>query len=133
MLPKWLGPFAILARVGTVAYKLDLPKELKIHPVFHVSLLKLYKDGGRIQPPVPTYNAEDDGIYQVEKLLDHRINSQGKKEFLVKWAYQGEESNSWEPIANLDGSPDAITEYWQMLAMRQAFKNASSQSKRKRH
>ena len=38
-------------RVGPVAYKLDLPKNMRIHSVFHVQLLKQYKSNGRHQPP----------------------------------------------------------------------------------
>ena len=40
--PKYYRPFEILARVGPVAYQLAFPPTLKIHNVFHVSILKKY-------------------------------------------------------------------------------------------
>ncbi|XP_039035667.1 uncharacterized protein LOC120172213 [Hibiscus syriacus] len=39
---RYEGPFKVLKRVGTIAYKLELPSTIKAHPMFHVSLLKLY-------------------------------------------------------------------------------------------
>lgn len=38
--PKFDGPFLILERIGTIAYKLQLPDEARIHNVFHASLFK---------------------------------------------------------------------------------------------
>ncbi|KAK2991421.1 hypothetical protein RJ640_019067 [Escallonia rubra] len=40
LIRRYEGPFPIVAKVGKVSYRLELPPKLKIHPVFHVSLLK---------------------------------------------------------------------------------------------
>ena len=50
-----MGPFLVTARIGEVAYHLDL-KDLStnVHPVFHVSLLRRFVAGGDgIKPPEP--------------------------------------------------------------------------------
>ena len=41
--PRFIGPFEILERVGTVAYRLALPPTMSgVHEVFHVSMLRKY-------------------------------------------------------------------------------------------
>ena len=38
--PKYRGPFEILAMIGTIAYEIAFPVCIKVHNMFHVSLLK---------------------------------------------------------------------------------------------
>ena len=115
LLPKWIGPFPITKVVGKGAYQLELPSTIKVHNVFHVSLLKPYRSDGRVQPPDPVV-CEDDGetYFYVERILDHRIHKRGRtqyKEYLVKWTGYGTEHNSWEPESSLIET-DQFKLYW---------------------
>ena len=40
--PRFCGPFEILAKKGPMAYELVLPAHVRVHNVFHASLLKIY-------------------------------------------------------------------------------------------
>jgi len=40
--PRYCGPFEIIERIGPVVYRLAMPPTVKVHYVFHVSLLKRY-------------------------------------------------------------------------------------------
>ncbi|KAA8517098.1 hypothetical protein F0562_017391 [Nyssa sinensis] len=62
--PKYYGSFKILKKIGAVAYKLDLPKESRIHLVFHVSLLKK-KIGEKIpiQGELPIIRSDDETLF----------------------------------------------------------------------
>ena len=50
LLPKWIGPFEVVQVVGPVAYKLKMNPGWRVHPVFHVSLLELYREDGLCNP-----------------------------------------------------------------------------------
>jgi len=54
--PRYLGPFRVIERVGSVAYKLDLPSEMEaFHNVFHVSQLrKCLTDQDVLIPEIPS-------------------------------------------------------------------------------
>ncbi|XP_021971566.1 uncharacterized protein LOC110866729 [Helianthus annuus] len=69
--PRYFGPFLVLEKVGSVAYKLDSPATSQIHPVFHVSLLK--KAYGNNVPvlPLPTGHRF---VLQPRAVVDKRVN-----------------------------------------------------------
>ncbi len=50
--PRYVGPFTITKQINLVTYQLQLPPQYKIHPSFHVSLLKPYHPSVSISPRV---------------------------------------------------------------------------------
>ena len=40
---KWIGPYSVEALINPVALKLALPREIRLHPVVHVSQVKLHQ------------------------------------------------------------------------------------------
>jgi hypothetical protein len=102
--PRFFGPFRVLARVGAVAYKLDLPADARIHNVFHVSLLKK-KWGPVVEDTVvtlPPISAEEVLLPEPEAILDRRVIQKGKyrpkTEILVQWKGALPEDASWENL-----------------------------------
>jgi hypothetical protein len=112
---KFIGPYEIIEQVSPMAYKLDLPGTIRIHPVFHVSLLKEYKatpekyKNRTVQPSAPVL-IDDHIEYEVEKILDKR-NFRKRTEYLVKWAGYPEYDATWEPLRNLANAQEVIHEY----------------------
>jgi len=85
--PKFIGPFEIITKISSVAYKLQLPQNMKLHPVFHISLLKKYNpddEYNRHQPPPAIITSDNEEEYEVENILDKRIHYR-KPQYLVKW------------------------------------------------
>ncbi|KAD5961527.1 hypothetical protein E3N88_13000 [Mikania micrantha] len=97
--PRFFGPFQIIAKVGLVAYKLELPPTSKIHPVFHVSLLKKAVQG-QVEPIIPSdLEFGESDIVQPSQILDVRKVQQGSdlvEEWLIQWQGQLPEEATWE-------------------------------------
>jgi hypothetical protein len=112
---KRLGPFRIAEVVGEAqsAYKLELPPQMKVHSVFHVSLLTLYRANtipGRIQPPPPPIVVDGAEEHEVERILDSRIRRQ-RLEYLVDWTGYSPDERTWEAAADVTNAAEALEDY----------------------
>ena len=60
---RFVGPSEIIEVIGQQAYKLSLPEDWKVHPVFHVSLLKNWRttdlQEGRLIPTKDVAEVEE--------------------------------------------------------------------------
>ena len=107
---KWCGPFKVSQVISRTAYKLDLPASMKIHPVFHISLLKPYVPdhrfpGRAFARPPPIAGTTD--TFLVERLLDRRqikVGSKFVRQYLVQWQGYPLYEATWEPLENLVGT-----------------------------
>jgi hypothetical protein len=114
---RFIGPYRIIQKVSPVAYKLELPDSLKIHPVFHISNLRPYMSPTTFEhrpvhalPPDPV-SMGDHEEFEVEQILDHRTR-RNHQEYLVKWKGYPEHDTSWEPEGHLEHASECVTEYW---------------------
>ncbi|SNX85847.1 related to Gag-pol polyprotein [Melanopsichium pennsylvanicum] len=106
------GPFPILERIGRRAYRLQLPASLRVHDVFHISMLEPQRASSlpqrstlKVTPPLPDDTLE----FEVEAIVGKR--KQGSQvQYKVQWRGYPEEAASWEPTDCLN-CPDLIREY----------------------
>ena len=71
---------------GTVAYRLDFPVEMKMHPVFHVSLLQPWVSSDRLQPAPFRLLVDGQTVWKLERIIDHRLGARNNhREFLIRW------------------------------------------------
>ena len=98
--PRFIGPFEILERVGTVAYRLDLPPNmLGVHEVFHVSMLRRYTpdpayvvDWGEIE--VDTNGTFEEGLVCILDCWDQVLRRKTMRLVRVLWRHRGVEEST---------------------------------------
>lgn len=105
-----VGPFFISEQIGRVNYRLDLPKDARVYPVFHVSLLEPADPETPIQKDFYFQADGNNEWEEVEKILQHRKNGR-KVEYLVKWLGYPDSENTWEPRTNLSNCRELLDQY----------------------
>ena len=100
--PRFIGPFEILERVGTVAYRLDLPPSISgVYKVFHISMLRKYTpdpahvvDWGEFE--VDTNGTFEEGPVCIVDNRDMVLRRKIVRLVRVLWQHRGVEESTWE-------------------------------------
>ena len=100
--PRFIGPFEILERIGTVAYRLALPPSMSgVHEVFHVFMLRKYTpdsanvvDWGQIE--VDTDGTFEEGLVRILDSRDQVLQRKTMKLVRVLWRHYRVEESTWE-------------------------------------
>jgi hypothetical protein len=119
LLERFIGPYAVKRVISSTAYELDLPKSMRLHPVFHVHLLQPYIDSKAAFPdrvpyharPAPAVqNDETEPEWEIEAVLNKRTRGR-KIYYLVSWKGYPMEEASWEPEDHLANAKQIIAEF----------------------
>ncbi|SCV67085.1 BQ2448_5731 [Microbotryum intermedium] len=109
-----LGPFAIKRIINNVTYELDLPSMMRIHPVFHVSLLKPYHPNtlpSRQQPvPPPPDLIDGQEAFVVKKILDSCVHH-GSLQYFVDWTGYGPQDCEWVAASNFNDDDPLVLNF----------------------
>ena len=82
---------------------------MRIHPVFHISLLEPAHPDAESQDRVEI-TPDNEEEYEVEQILDTR--EKGKKiEYLIHWRGYGHDKDTWEPIKNLTNCQQLVQQF----------------------
>ncbi|XP_028214852.1 uncharacterized protein LOC114396874 [Glycine soja] len=96
--PKYYGPYAIIDKIGSIAYKIQLPVGSLIHDVFHLSQLKKFVGEANTSTHCPR-NDEETRIKEPEAIIERMTVKRRNKvvtKVLVKWKHLLPEDATWE-------------------------------------
>ena len=115
--PKREGPFPIKTKLSDLVYELELPKQWRIHPVFHAALLTPFNETAEHgpsfpQPPPDIIEGEEE--YEIEAIIAHRGNNQ-RRQYLVKWVGYPDSENQWLPTRELSRNAADLLNHYKKL------------------
>jgi hypothetical protein len=116
---RFVGPFKVTRVINPNAYEIELPPQLRIHPVQNISKLRHYRRSPErfaphrpqpiARPPPECIDPAGDAEYEVERILAARRHGR-RQEYLIKWLGYPNEECSWEPASGLK-CPEALAEF----------------------
>lgn len=111
--PRFIGPFRVLERIGSQAYRLALPEKYsRLHNVFPIQVLEIWKTrkGSTPREPLTMPSLEDEEEWEVEEVVDRRL-IKGDLYYLVKWKDWPSEYNTWEPKQHLTNAAQRVQQF----------------------
>ena len=94
---RFFGPFLITEKIGPSSYRLQLPPDCLIHPVFHVSQLKkAIPSVAMVSPELPDISNQ---LQVPQEILDRRLRQHNDRmipQVLVRWSYLPDTLSTWE-------------------------------------
>ncbi|ESK83105.1 hypothetical protein Moror_6065 [Moniliophthora roreri MCA 2997] len=114
--PKQKGPFQIEEVLGLVTYKLKLPFQWRIHPVFHARLLTPYKEmethgPNFLEPPPDIVEGQEE--FEVEAIIGHQPKRKNSRptHYLISWKGYDSSHNQWLRPSGLKHSMELYLDY----------------------
>ncbi|MCO5579100.1 hypothetical protein L7F22_032952 [Adiantum nelumboides] len=117
--PRFYGSFKLIKKNSVVSYKLELPPSWgKLHPTFHISLLKHYIQGDSPVPKLSSYvpEIEDEHVILVPEMILHVRQKETRRklttEFLVKWMDLDESDSTWQTDEEMQQYLNLLQEFF---------------------
>ena len=119
---QFVGPFKVLQRIGSLAYRIDVPSTWRIHPVLSIAQLEPVPDPSQDpyhrprpdHPPSVEVASGETDHYEIDRIIRKSITKNGRGEtirYLVRWKGYGPEDNTWMNVKRLHGAMDLVREY----------------------
>lgn len=110
---KMIGPFKVLSQHG-VSYRLELPSSMKIHDVFHASLLRRAPAQplpGQLAEPQGPVVVDNNDEWEVDDILDSRYFGRNKRlQYRAKWTGH-EPDATWYEAKDFQNATDVVRDY----------------------
>ena len=113
--PRFFGPYRVLRRVSSTSYRVELPANVRTHPVFHASRMKPFvpsaKFPGRRAQRLDPVVIDGSPEYRVDQLLKKRKHY-SSFQYLVKWTGHPISEASWESATKMRNDiPELVAEF----------------------